>query len=559
MDEAQKKGVAVKLMFIACCTPLCIFILIFAMLPSLLFGGWNNTEALNDEDYIKNEYVKISDSLNEAFYDEMSAVKKTIKKDFKKKQSLLGKSAKKNITVASENINVCRYAAYYSQWAENKIKIEGRSAVSMEEFIKKVKKAKLLEVKTTVKKGEAIYVKYEICYRGDDVFAKYLELTDKEIEYCNSQEDAVKLFIGEGVSTNISLQSIYESMDDDTGSGGYGTGKAKGVSKLCEKRRKIVRKYCKKYKIPQYEDAVLALMMIESGGSEPDPMQAAEGSDGYCIKTKTDTHSISPNGFSTGHAECSIRAGVLELKKNLNATHCKGPADIRNLQIAIQGYNFGSAWIPWIQKHGNKYSVKKASEYSSMIQQRLGLRSYGTPTHAKKFMKYYSANSVVYYNQTDEDWAGHSYGKNHIGAAGCCPTSMAICISTLTGKKVTPIMVADWMAGKGYYVYGSGTMHAAVPAAAKHWKLKSKGLGKSKTEVQKALKSGKLVVAIMAKGDFTSGGHYIVLSGITKKGRIQVADCGSRARTKKTWSLDLIINQSRNGADAGGPFWAISN
>lgn len=49
----------------------------------------------------------------------------------------------------------------------------------------------------------------------------------------------------------------------------------------------MVQKYCDQYKIGEYTDLALALMMQESGGAEPDPMQAAEGSYGlYCIQTK---------------------------------------------------------------------------------------------------------------------------------------------------------------------------------------------------------------------------------------------------------------------------------
>lgn len=42
----------------------------------------------------------------------------------------------------------------------------------------------------------------------------------------------------------------------------------------------MVQKYCDQYKIGEYTDLALALMMQESGGAEPDPMQAAEGSHG---------------------------------------------------------------------------------------------------------------------------------------------------------------------------------------------------------------------------------------------------------------------------------------
>ena len=92
---------------------------------------------------------------------------------------------------------------------------------------------------------------------------------------------------------------------------------------------------------------------------------------------------------------------------------------------------------------------------------------------------------------------------------------------------------------------------------AKHYNVKSKAIGEDKSQIIKALKTGKLVVALMAPGHFTDNGHFIVLTGI-KDGKITVADCGSRNRTKQTWSLDLIVNESNSDASAGGPFWIIS-
>ena len=52
---------------------------------------------------------------------------------------------------------------------------------------------------------------------------------------------------------------------------------AEPLSKEVEAYRPMVSTYCSKYKIGEYTDLALALMMAESGGSEPDPMQAAMG------------------------------------------------------------------------------------------------------------------------------------------------------------------------------------------------------------------------------------------------------------------------------------------
>ena len=69
---------------------------------------------------------------------------------------------------------------------------------------------------------------------------------------------------------------------------------------------------------------------------------------------------------------------------------------------------------------------------------------------------------------------------------------------------------------------------------------------------------GKLVVAIMSKGHFTSSGHFIVLRGITKEGKVLVADPASLKRSNQEWDISIILNEAGKRVGAGGPFWAIS-
>ena len=162
----------------------------------------------------------------------------------------------------------------------------------------------------------------------------------------------------------------------------------------------------------------------------------------------------------------------------------------------------------------------------------------------------------MYYSQADPRWGGTDFGGNTVGAAGCGPTSMAICISTLS-KKVSPLTTCQWGAKHGYYIKESGWSHSVIPALAKQYHLKCKGIGKNRSALSQALSEKKLVVAIMAKGHFTNAGHYIVLRGMTSDGKILVADCGSKARNK-AWDFNIVYNEARSGADAGGPFWIIS-
>ena len=71
-----------------------------------------------------------------------------------------------------------------------------------------------------------------------------------------------------------------------------------------------------------------------------------------------------------------------------------------------------------------------------------------------------------------------------------------------------------------------------------------------------ALAEGKLVVAIMAKGHFTSSGHFIVLRGV-QDGKILVADPASYSRSQKAWDLSIILDEASRRAGSGGPFWII--
>lgn len=165
---------------------------------------------------------------------------------------------------------------------------------------------------------------------------------------------------------------------------------------------------------------------------------------------------------------------------------------------------------------------------------------------------------VVYYNQLDERWANKPYGTDKIGTHACGPTSMAIVISSFTNNNVTPVDMANWSYENGYWCKDNGSYHSLIPNAAKSFGLNCEGIRIDQPEkIINALSNGKLVVAIMGKGHFTTSGHFIVLRGITENGKILVADPASRKRSNEEWDLDIFLNEARKGAAAGGPFWAI--
>lgn len=164
---------------------------------------------------------------------------------------------------------------------------------------------------------------------------------------------------------------------------------------------------------------------------------------------------------------------------------------------------------------------------------------------------------VVYYSQLDERYANQLYGTDNIGGYGCGPTSMAIVVSSLTDDMVDPVEMGQWSYENGYWCKSSGSYHALIPAAAEAWGLPVSGCTTSEPQrILDALTEGKLVVAIMSEGHFTTSGHFIVLRGV-QDGQIMVADPASYKRSEQLWDISIILNEASRRAAAGGPFWII--
>ncbi len=167
------------------------------------------------------------------------------------------------------------------------------------------------------------------------------------------------------------------------------------------------------------------------------------------------------------------------------------------------------------------------------------------------------ATEVVYFNQLDQRYANQPFGTDNIGGYGCGPTSMAIVVSSLTDEIVDPIAMAKWAYENGGWCKGQGSYHSLIPNAAKAWGLNVEGCKANEPQrILDALSQGKLVVALMSKGHFTTTGHFIVLRGV-QDGKILVADPASTSRSQKAWDLSIILKEAGHRAGAGGPFWII--
>lgn len=167
------------------------------------------------------------------------------------------------------------------------------------------------------------------------------------------------------------------------------------------------------------------------------------------------------------------------------------------------------------------------------------------------------SHDVVYYNQADARWGHYMYGKYHtIAVGGCGPTALAMVVSSMTDTTIDPKEMADWSYDNGYCAEGNGSYHALIPNGAAHFGISVTGAGRADGQkIIDALADGKLVVALMGPGHFTTGGHFIVLRGITSEGNVLVADPISVRKTGMEWDMRIIMNEASRKAVAGGPFW----
>lgn len=164
---------------------------------------------------------------------------------------------------------------------------------------------------------------------------------------------------------------------------------------------------------------------------------------------------------------------------------------------------------------------------------------------------------LVYYNQGDPRWADSLYGpSDRMGSHGCGPTALAMIVSSFTGQKVTPLDIGQWAANNGYCSRGEGSRHALIPDGLTYYGLSATSLADRSVEsVLNEIRSGKIVIALMNRGYFTNGGHFLLLTQVTENGTIRIADPASWENTCKEWDPAFILDQVRSSAEAGGPLW----
>ena len=148
--------------------------------------------------------------------------------------------------------------------------------------------------------------------------------------------------------------------------------------------------------------------------------------------------------------------------------------------------------------------------------------------------------------QKDPQWSNYPYAASAFSESGCGPACLAMVYIYLTGdRSQTPATIAAMATSSGC-ASPEGTAWLFMTAGAHALGISAQELPADRGLVAMHLSADNPIIVVLGPGDFTSEGHFIVLTGIDANNQVTVRDPNSVERTNQTWDLDSLMIQIRN-------------
>ena len=148
--------------------------------------------------------------------------------------------------------------------------------------------------------------------------------------------------------------------------------------------------------------------------------------------------------------------------------------------------------------------------------------------------------------QWDERWGYDRFAGELMGLSGCGPTCLSmVCLYLLDDPALTPRYMAEFAEKEGYSDRGNGSTWTLISEGGEKLGLEVEELPLHESSITRELEAGNPVICVMGAGDFTTTGHFIVLTGYAD-GMVTVNDPNSVERSEKAWELSAIMGQMRN-------------
>ena len=149
--------------------------------------------------------------------------------------------------------------------------------------------------------------------------------------------------------------------------------------------------------------------------------------------------------------------------------------------------------------------------------------------------------------QWDPRWGYAPYGDDSVvGLSGCGPTALSMALWYLTGnEELTPDKLAEYSMKHGYYIPGTGTAWLLMENVPLYYGIGVEQPETSEWALDAALAGGSIVICSMGPGDFTVGGHFIVLYGRSEDGYL-LNDPNCVARSRRAWTWEELKDQIKH-------------
>lgn len=166
--------------------------------------------------------------------------------------------------------------------------------------------------------------------------------------------------------------------------------------------------------------------------------------------------------------------------------------------------------------------------------------------HKVDFSEYKNCKSVPLFMQWDKRWGYEIYGDDVAGLTACGPVCLSmVSVYLLQNTEYSPDYMIDWAKKNGYCVKGHGSLWTLISEGGKKLGLDVTEIPLDEQRIINNLEVGNPIICIMGPGEFTSTGHFIVLTGY-ENGKIKINDPNSYSNSEKEWEYENIYDQIKN-------------
>lgn len=137
---------------------------------------------------------------------------------------------------------------------------------------------------------------------------------------------------------------------------------------------------------------------------------------------------------------------------------------------------------------------------------------------------------------------GYKFYEDYFAAIGCGPTSVSMILNGY-GEKKTPIDMMDEMKKSNAYIKDVGTSWDGIKETLRNHGMVVDEISLGDGSFKKVLKEGKVVLLSMKAGKFTTGGHYLLLTGLDENNKFIMNDPNSIRYSLKSWDFQELAGE----------------